>query len=118
MKNDIQRLTDRLRRLEDENSEYCSRTKSLSTEYESIKQRQNMYENDLSLSKRENDDLKKRIAENGTLLNEYSHKFPYIESEVDRLQLIINKKDEKIKGLEDIIRFRDEEINKFRVTVS
>ena len=36
-------------------------------------------------------------------MNEYSNKFPYIESEVDRLQLIINRKDEKIKGLEDVI---------------
>ena len=69
MKSDIKRLNDRIKNLEDENNEYYSRTKSLSTEYESIKHKHNIYQNDLSESKRQNDDLKKRIQEDGYLLS-------------------------------------------------
>ena len=48
LKSDIQRLNDRIKKLEEENNEYYSQTKSLSTEYENIKHRHNIFQNDLS----------------------------------------------------------------------
>ena len=71
-------------------------------------------ENANSMSKIENEELRKKIHETDSAIGEYETRFPSINDEIDRLQSLIAKRDELIDRQDEKLKSREEIITRLK----